>query len=286
MRLLRRFAAACIATAMAVLVFAAVAPASYLTPPFDPFGDCQYENASVEYCVHSVSESGSLTVGKKTIPVVNPITLQGGYSVVGAALQFYAAADGNTLSKTPEPVPGGLLGVTAPTSWPLAVQEWFNNAINEGFTGVTATVELAEPASAIELNPENLIFEEPATALGLPVKIKLSNAILGSNCYIGSNTEPIQLGLRTGSSGGLTGTAGTISFNGNGTLITFSGIRFVNETFVAPEAEGCGGIYHAYVDPLIDSLYGLRSASGKNSATLEGVFEAAEAAEVLAHKMP
>ena len=49
---------------------------------------------------------------------------------------------------------------------------------------------------------ENWLFEE-GTALGLPVKIKLSNTLLGSSCYVGSNTEPIQIDLTTGASGAL-----------------------------------------------------------------------------------
>jgi len=32
----------------------------------------------------------------------------------------------------------------------------------------------------------------------LPVKIKLENPLLGGECYIGSNTEPIELALTTG----------------------------------------------------------------------------------------
>jgi hypothetical protein len=56
-------------------------------------------------------------------------------------------------------------------------------------TGVTATTELAAPASDIILNEGNL-FELTGVALGLPVKIKLDNPFLGSECYIGSTRIP------------------------------------------------------------------------------------------------
>ena len=109
---------------------------------------------------------------------MNPVILQGGFSEE----VFLAAENGETLSKTAQPVPGGLLGITAPKWWPSWLQTWFNNQINEGLTGVTATVELAGPASGFAL------LIESGTALSLPAKIKLSNPILGSNCYVGSNS--------------------------------------------------------------------------------------------------
>src|SRR5262249_39576323 len=155
---------------------------------FEQFGDCPLNTPTVTHCLYSLTSAGSFTIGNKTVPLKNPVTLQGGLEPVGeeGEVKFVGAEDGNTLSKTPQPVPGGLLGITAPTWWPKFVQEWFNNLINEGFTGVNATVELAAPASAITLNTEN-VLSESGTALGLPVKVKLDNAILGNNCYIGSN---------------------------------------------------------------------------------------------------
>ena len=94
-------------------------------------------------------------------------------------------------------MPGGLLGVEAPKWWPLILQNLFNEYINKGLTGVTATVELAAPASAVEVSLLNFL-NETGNALVLPVKIKLSNAFLGSNCYIGSNSKPVTIGFTTG----------------------------------------------------------------------------------------
>lgn len=273
-----------IASVLIALVFSssAVAASHHPTGEFAGFGECPLNRATITDCVLSVSSNGSFTVGKKTVPLVNPVTLQGGYEGGGESIKFYGAENGDTLSKTPQPVPGGLLGITAPAWWPKVVRDWFNGLINEGFTGVTATVELAGPSKGltnIKLNTTNLLFEE-GTALGLPAKVKLSNAILGSNCYIGSDAKPLQLNFTSGTSGKLKGTAGEFSANEEFTLLTFSGGKLVDGTFAAPAASGCGGIFSFFVDPLVNSILGTPSPSGTNSAFLEGKIQDAAASAV------
>lgn len=278
----KKFVAGGLATALAAMVFASLALAAPHHPKgeFAQFGDCPLNRATITDCVYSVTSSGSFTIGKKAVPIKNPVTLQGGYEGGGSEIKFFGAEDGNTLSKTPQPVPGGLLGITAPTWWPKSVQDWFNKLINEGFTGVNATVELAAPATSILLSTENLLFEE-GTALQLPVKVHLENAILGSNCYIGSNSKPVVIPFTTGTSGKLKGTAGTFSANPSFTLLTFSGGRLVNNTFAAPGASGCGGFLIEYLlNPLVNSIVGVPAASGINSAILEGKIQDAAASAV------
>lgn len=280
---MKKFIAGGVMAALAALVFASAALASSHHPKgeFAQFGECPLNRATITDCVFSVSSGGGFTIGKKTVPLVNPVTLQGGFEGSGSEIQFFGAENGDTLSKTPQPVPGGLLGITAPTWWPKFIQDWFNEQINKGFTGVNATVELAAPATSIKLSTENLI-EESGTALGLPVKIKLDNPILGSNCYIGSNAKPVQIDFTSGTSGALKGALGTLKFNETFTLITISGGRLVNGTYAAPAASGCGGIFSIFVDPLVNSILGTPSASGKNTAILEGVLKDGSAAAVKA----
>jgi hypothetical protein len=271
-------------TALGVLMFASSASASTFHPKgeFAQFGECPLSNPSVTECIYSLTNGGSFTVGKKTVPLKNPVTLQGGaFENESGSVTFVGAANGQTLSKTAQPVPGGLLGIVAPTWWPKFIQDWFNGLINEGFTGVNATVELAAPASAITLSTQNLVNQE-GTALGLPIKVKLDNAILGSNCYLGSNSKPIQIDFTTGKSGSLEGAVGEITFNESFTLVTISGGRLVNNTFAAPGVSGCGGIFSLFVNPLVDSILGTPSASGKNSAILEGKLQSGNAAAVKA----
>jgi hypothetical protein len=269
---------------LGVMLFASSAMASSHNPKgeFAQFAECPLNNKETAECIYSLTNGGSFQVGKKTVPLVNPVTLQGGVRYNEAEEQlFLGAENGQTLSKTPQPVPGGLLGITAPKWWPQFLQDWFNNLINEGFTGVTATVELAAPATSIKLSTQNLVNQE-GTALGLPTKVKLDNAILGSNCYLGSNSKPIQIDFTTGKSGSLEGSVGTITFNKDFTLVTITGGKLVNGTFAAPGVSGCGGIFSFFIDPLVDSILGTPSASGKNTAVLEGKLQAANAAAVKA----
>lgn len=282
-----RFRMLAIGGTMAVLgtmLFASSALASSHHPKgeFAQFAECPLNNPETAECIYSLSNGGSFTVGKKTVPLKNPVTLQGGVRYNEAEEQlFLGAENGDTLSKTPQPVPGGLLGIVAPKWWPKFIQDWFNNLINEGFTGVNATVELAAPATSIKLNTQNLINAE-GTALGLPTKIHLENAILGSSCYVGSNSSPVQIDFTTGTSGSLKGAVGTLTFNKAFTLVTIEGGKLVNGTFAAPGVNGCGGIFSFFINPLVDELLGTPSASGKNSATLEGKLQAGAAAAVKA----
>jgi hypothetical protein len=271
---------------LAILVLASIATATAHHPKgeYAQFGECPLNRATITDCVYSVTNGGSFTIGKKTVPIKNPVTLQGGFEGAGAGVKFYGAEEGNTLSKTPQPVPGGLLGIVAPTWWPKWAQDWFNEQISKGFTGVNATVELAGPTKGltnVTLNTENLLFEE-GTALGLPVKFHLENAILGSNCYIGSAEKPVQIDFTSGTSGKLKGSAGELSFNPTFTITTISGGKLVNNTFSAPAASGCGGSLSFLVDPLVNSILGTPAGSGKNSAILEGKLQDAVAPEVKA----
>lgn len=289
----KMISSALVAVCVGALGFASMASAASHSPKgeFAPFAECPLSNPKVLSCIYSLSSAGSFTIGTKTVPLKNPVTLQGGVAPNFETLEsdFVAAENGDTLSKTPQPVPGGLLGITAPSWWPQILKDLFNEVvINQGATGVTATVELAKPASQIKLNPVNLL-EGTGTALSLPVKIKLSNAFLGSNCYLGSSSNPIVINFTTGTTSPplpnkpITGSPGTIAANEAGTLITFSGGKLVNNSFSAPGASGCGGILFSWaVDPLVNSILGTPSPAGKNTAILEGKIQSAEAFAVKA----
>jgi hypothetical protein len=275
-----------VATAIAAMLLPAsqaLASSHNPTGEFAQFAECPLNNEAVLLCVYSESSGGYFQTGSKEVPLVNAVVLQGGLAEEG----FLAAENGETLSKTPQPVPGGLLGIVAPKWWPIWAQNWFNNLINEGFTGVTATVEVAGPASNIEVNLINLLFET-GTALSLPVKIKLGNAILGSNCYLGSNSNPIVIDFTTGETSPpppnepIHGSAGTLESNEDETLLTLSGGQLVNNSYAAPGAHGCGGLLSFLVDPLVDSLISLPSPAGTNTAVLEGKLQVAAAGAVKA----
>ncbi len=282
------FIATALMAAMLVPASQAFASSHHPKGEFAHLGECPLSHPALTFCTFAESNGGFFQVGKKTVPLKNPVILQGGLEVNEAETEvtFVGAENGDTLSKTPQTVPGGLLGIEAPKSWPLFLQILFNETINKGATGVTATVELAAPASSIVVNPENLIGET-GTALGLPVKIKLSNSFLGSNCYIGSNAKPIVINFTTGETSPpppntpIHGSAGALTIGEMG-LITLSGGSFVNNSYAAPGANGCGGIFSFFVDPFVNSLVGIPSPAGTNAAILEGKFQLALAALVKA----
>ncbi|HET6571315.1 MAG TPA: hypothetical protein VFG58_07500 [Solirubrobacterales bacterium] len=273
---------------IAALLVPAQALASNPTGKFAQFDQCPTGNPEVIACIYSESSGGYFEMGAKKVPLEHPVILQGGlkFNEVFDTVMV-AAENGETLSRTPQPVPGGLLGVVAPTWWPGWLQSWFNEQINNGFTGVTATVEIAGPVSGVQINALNLLFEE-GTAISLPTKIKLSNPILGSNCYIGSNSNPVTINFTSGETSPpppnepIHGSVGTPEIYEGGQLITLTGGALVNNSFAAPGAHGCGGLFSLFIDPLVNSIIGLPSPAGTNTAILEGVLKQGEAAAVRA----
>jgi hypothetical protein len=274
--------------AMLVPASQALASSHHPKGEFAQFAECPLSHPTLSFCTFAESSGGFFTIGKKTVPLKNPVILQGGLEEnEKEEVIFVGAENGETLSKTPQTVPGGLLGIEAPKSWPKFLQDLFNETINKGATGVTATVELAAPASSIKVSPANLLGEE-GDALVLPVKIKLSNSFLGNNCYIGSNAKPVVINFTTGETSPpppnkpIHGSAGTATFNEAFTLLTLSGGSFVNNSFAAPGANGCGGLFSFLIDPFVNSLIGLPSPAGTNTAILEGKFQLADPAAVKA----
>lgn len=273
------------AAMLAALLIPAASASAAPTGEYANYAQCPLSNPALEACFFSKSTGGSVTTGSKTVPVKNPQVVQGGldYVVPGELLgpiNFLGAANGQTIVPTPQPVPGGLTGIVAPTWWPKFIQDWFNGLINEGFTGVTATVELAGPASSIKLSFLNSLLKS-GTALEMPVKIKLGNAILGNNCYIGSNSNPIVWKLTTGTTAPpppntpISGTSGTTSIVSEGNILRVTGAKLVDNSFAVPGASGCGGIFSFLVDPLVNSTIGVPAAAGKNTAILENNLEIA-----------
>jgi len=287
---LRRKTLVLIAALVVPLALAAPALATEHHPKgnFAPFADCPLSNPLTEVCIVANTTSGEFIVGSRNVPINKTITLQGGsYETKSGELEFLAAENGETLSKTPLYVPGGLFNSKPPESWSKEAKEKYEEMINKGLTGVTETTELAAPASAVKLSVSNLISEE-GIALQLPVKIKLSNFLLGSKCYIGSEAHPIVLKLTTGTTSPpepnkpIRGTAGKLEILEGGALVILNGGSLVDNSFAAPEASGCGGSLEKLVDPLVDSLLSLPSAAGHNTAILNGKLEEAAAAAVKA----
>ncbi len=261
------------------------------TGRFEQFNDCPSTESGVVKCVRSVTNGGTIVLGNKTTPIVNPVTLQGGIFEPNEETnisKFAGAVGGETLSKTPQPVPGGLAGIVPPESAPLLVKLAIAFFFENELTGVNATLELAKPASEIELSNYNLLNEE-GLALKLPVKIHLENPFLGSSCYVGSSTNPIIWNLTTGTTSPppgiepIHGKAGFPELQEKNEIVEVTDNELVDNTWKAPEATGCGGALSILVDPVIDLAVGVPSTPGTNTAKLNNTITVASVGAVNTH---
>ncbi len=253
------------------------------------FNECPLSNPAVTTCIVAKSEKGSFTIGSEKVPIVKTITLQGGVNkFLTGEEEFFGAENGNTLTKVPQKVPGGLAGLVKCNEISNFLERLACEAIFEnGLTGVNATTELAAPASSIKVNVIALVSQS-GNALTLPLKIHLENPLLGSSCYIGSNSAPIVIGFTSGTTSPpkpnvpITGKPGTTTFNEAGTIVTNTGNEIVNNSYAAPGAEGCGGIFSFLIDPILDAKLSLPSTAGHNTAILAGTLLAGNAEAVKA----
>lgn len=276
--------------ALVVLGFASQALATKPTGDYVNFGDCPVSNPLVITCLYGQTTSGQFSIGSTEVPITKAITIQGGLvEQEEGNLRLIGATDGKTLSKAPQTVPGGLFKIIAPSFFPEPLKKIFNEFIDKGITGVTAQTELVgEP----HLFPLNTLLER-GTALALPVRVHLENEFLGPGCYVGSKAHPINVELTTGTTSPpppnepITGNRGEIEFKDEGDLLIDRGNSLVNNSFGAPESEGCGsqilfGLFTWLVDDAVNAEIGLPSEPGHNTAILSGNQELGAAAAVKA----
>jgi hypothetical protein len=256
---------------------------------YTKFAQCPFPNLEVRKCLYSVTNSGEVVLGSKKVPIVNPVTLQGGVGAVGEDEfgKFYAATNGVTLSKTPQPVPGGLAGLVNCKEIKdfllrLSCEVTFEN----GVTGLNSTLELAKPASEIRVS-ENHLAGEFDTALEMPVKAHLENPFLGSSCYVGSSSSPLLWKLTTGETNPpppntkIKGSVGILNFLEEGRILEATGAKLVDNAWSAPGASGCGGfLVELLLNPIVNANSGLPAAAGKNTAILNNTIFVASAAAV------
>jgi len=285
----RAVATALLAVALAALGLAGTAQAK-LTGNYTKFAQCPYTNEELNKCVYSVTESGEVILGNKVVPITKQVILQGGFGEAieekeGAEFsKFYAATNGITLSKAPQSVPGGLLGIIPEASQPALVKALIKFFFENSLTGVNSTLELAKPASEIRVS-ENNLAGEIGTAMQLPVKVHLENPFLGKNCFVGSSTTPIIWKLSTGETNPpapntkIKGSAGEIEFLEEGRILVAKNNKLVDNAWSAPAASGCGGILSFLVTPIINAQLGTTTA-GHNTAILKGTLNVASALAV------
>jgi hypothetical protein len=241
---------------------AMLASAAEATPPPAPYQDfagCPNfaENEFVSFCNKYEFTGGHLQLGKKTVPVTNPIILRGASR--RSTGEFLSNSEGGIVPVR-QTVPGGLIGLTG---W-----KWLDEAVEStSALKVYATVELAGHPGQLSTFP-----------LVLPIKIHLENPLLGSGCYVGSSSEPITLNLITGTTeppapnGPISGQEPT-EFEEEETrqVLTQTGI-FVDNSFAAPAASGCVlkvGSLPINIDSVVNKAAGLPSPAGTNETILD-----------------
>jgi hypothetical protein len=263
------------ATALTTLGLAGSASAS--SELYEKFDLCPIEKEGVARCLYAVTEGGKVTLGNKTVSIVNDVTLQGGYGAPveeegGEFSTLIPPTNGVTLSKTPQPVPGGLAGlVNCPEISNFILRAACEWTFENGLTGVNSVLELA---GTLKLSETNLTLKQ-GVAMRMPIKVKLENPFLGSNCYIGSDKAPIIWNLTAGTTTPpegvepITGETGSAELLDGGRILKLSENKLVENNWAAPGTSGCGGIFSFLLDPIVSAASGLPAAAGKNVAILE-----------------
>ena len=249
--------------------------------------DPLYQGVSYAACVAGDATSGTLKIGNITTPIVRPVNVQFGFfpppnsapggdntadilSPPPAVLPPPAGLSAMLVTK-PDLIPESLLTAlgcpgTAPVVKNLCVQA-------KNFGGKYLDIfGLAQSAGQL-------------TNFGLlswtqRIKVKLINPLLGNNCYIGTDQNPIvvnpQISVNPG--GQLIGKTDPNPAKHPDTMVLdITSATASDSTFFAPAVTGCGpgGVANIAVDEAIDASAGLPAASGVNSLSLSGTFQIA-----------
>jgi hypothetical protein len=265
---------------------------------------------SASICNYNETTGGELAIGTTKVPINSGINagrkvvLEGGGIPTGNPLnklEYYLlpGANGQSISKTELLVPGGLADIVnceeikGEGFWEKLERGACKLAFESGPLEVTATTEVvANTKNPAILNERALGNEENLPAVTLPVRVHLKNTLLGSGCYIGSEAEPLQLELTTGTTSpkspnkpikGKFGNLGTPGEEIGGNFLEFIRVRensLVDNSFKVPVAEGCGGFFSFLIDPVVDAKLKLPSEDGNNTAILNGTLNESTAEEV------
>ncbi|WP_232212923.1 hypothetical protein [Saccharomonospora saliphila] len=270
------------AAAATATVVAGVAPVSAepgtpavteLAGNWAPFDRCPVDDPAMlaadgdelaALCLASSSESGTMTIGEKTVPTAGT-NLQ--FGLLGDGVNYTAVSpEGTGIVADPVTVPGGLLNLMCPSDIPV-LTALCEKAADSSLNTVVATVEPAGEPSDFSLDAG---LTTGAPIVTLPVKIKLDNPLLGGNCYLGTDENPIvlhpanaaqpTLGLTRYAPDGTTDPTGVMS------NIALTGADQVDDSFSVPGADGCG--LFGTLDWAVDAQLGLPSPEGANSLVL------------------
>lgn len=178
---------------------------------------------------------GSLRVSGQEIPeLAPPMNFPSGDPVFEPAPGTQYGVDHRAL-----PVPGGALGSA--------------DVIN--LTSVSASVEAVSTP----------VLNTLGGAIDLPIRVKLANPLLGNDCYLGSQHDPIMLKLRTSDFGEFRTAEEKY---GDGTPgVWIDGAVASDDDFAVPAAQGCG--LGGSLNWLVNLRANTPSPAGNNSISVE-----------------
>ena len=259
------------------------------TNDYAPFAQCPLGDPATDLCLFTQASGGELTIGPMRLGLTGTLALRGGIHVVQNGEreivrdEFIPAAGAETVSTTSLSVPGGLHAVVDPAVLSAAQRGVFDR----GSAPVALAIELAAPARTIGIDVQNLI-EGAGTALTLPVRLRLSGALLGGRCFIGSPRHPVLLALTTGPTDPpapgrpIRGRVCKASITDEYNLTTVRGTSLVSDSFTVPGARGCGST--RAVDRAVDAEMGLPAVAGASTVVLSGTLREANAPAVRASR--
>lgn len=238
----------------ALVVVSATTALAATAPGYEEFDDCPDRSSSSEISLCAVTKvsGGYLRMGRKTVPITDPVTLAESGSLTDR--MFVGHFDGGR-----QPVPGGLPGATG--------LDWLKNVFPAAHLRLHAVAELAG-------TPSNPIHDP----VRLPLKIRLESPMLGDSCWVGSEADPIVLELTRlqtsppppndpimGEPGELIGDPVLPN------VVRLMDARVVDNAFAAPRARGCDlplpGL--GLDDRIVNHQAGLPSPAGTNTAVQE-----------------
>lgn len=256
---LKRFGATALAAAVALVAmasFAAIVQAKEPAPGYSQFAGCPSpeEDSTIAACIRTNINSGNFKMGSKTVPITKPFSLTAGVHVAPDGSESFVANSKGGLSVAKQLVPGGVIGWTG--------LDWLVNFLSIEQLQLFAVTELAGPVKPV------------GSDLQLPIRVHLINSALGNNCYVGSVSNPMVLNLTVETTSPpppnkpITGNSGEPFFNEATQIFTVKNVKYVENEFAAPGANGCTltlfGFIPISLNGLVNLQAGLPSPAGTN----------------------
>jgi hypothetical protein len=284
------------AVALAALTLPIVAPGAQARAVRHPrgalavFSQCPLEEPTISDCLYVDTKHGEMRIGSLAAPFSRDVIgLDGGLleGPTGELTSFAGPVNGVIMQPMPMPVPGGLSRVLEASALPHPLGGLSGELESVGLGELTATVEVAGPASAVTFSLQNALNQN-GVVLEEPLKIKLASPVLGEHCYLGTDSDPIRVALTEEKTDPpppnlpLAGALGSVLFVEEAPMFIIPGNSLVDNSFVVPAASGCGGSLAPAIDGIIDSKLKLPSPSGRNTVVLDSTAYIAAATNVVA----